>query len=362
MKHLVLRITERCNLYCRYCYADASAQSDMPDMTPGLACRAIEIASEAGGHLKVQFTGGEPLLNFDVVQAVYEFGRRTGRSLQLAVQTNGTLLDAEMCKKLRDMRCGIGVSLDGIGEGNVMRTDGGGKNAFDRIAKGIWQLGEAGMSCNLTSVISSANAGRLDEMLDVAIGFGNVKAIGFDMLRKLGRGTSSECEPQEETLKAGLSKLLARYEEMESMGVAPRLREIRRANSRRSKDPCAPYCYAQTGESMAVDGLGDTYPCSSLAGIEGYRLGSLDGVYAEHEEHEGCGVPCGMDGSGDKEARVRDSLRAPAGCLACRRFAACRGGCPAASSGDGCKSPLDCLMHRTFVDYVEGRVSMARFA
>lgn len=339
MKHLVLRVTERCNLMCEYCYANASPWADMPDMTMDLALRAVAEACPPGGNIKVQFTGGEPLLNIEVIEAVRGFGLRTGRVLHLAVQTNGALLDAAMCRRLREARCGVGVSIDGVGDGNGMRIDSIGQSAFDRAARGIWQLAEAGVRCNLTAVVSRANAARLNEVLDLALGFGNVGAIGFDMLRNLGRGVSPKCAPSEEALKNGLGRLFARYEEMEALGVAPRIREIERARRRRGSDDTR-YCHAQSADSAAIDSLGRVYPCSSLAGIERFRLGTLDdgGVSA-------------------RENAVRKALAPAEGCLSCKRFRACRGGCPAGNAADGSKNPLDCLMHSMFADYAEKHIS-----
>ena len=84
LRSLILRLTEDCDLACEYCYADAGPGGER--MTPQTACRAIELACPPGGSLRVQFTGGEPLLAWETLLAAADFGRRTGRRLSLSIQ------------------------------------------------------------------------------------------------------------------------------------------------------------------------------------------------------------------------------------------------------------------------------------
>ena len=64
-KLLILRITNRCNLACKYCYAQTEIQK-REDMSLETAIKAIDMMAKRGGRLKVQFTGGEPLLRKDL--------------------------------------------------------------------------------------------------------------------------------------------------------------------------------------------------------------------------------------------------------------------------------------------------------
>ena len=121
IKLLVLRVTERCNLQCAYCYA-ARGEETIPDMDEAMALRAVELCCPQDSTLRIQFTGGEPLLRLDLMGAVAAFGKRTGRKLVLSVQTNGTLLTPQTCLQLRAIQCGVGVSLDGMGDANSLRT------------------------------------------------------------------------------------------------------------------------------------------------------------------------------------------------------------------------------------------------
>ena len=72
MKYLILKITNKCNLNCIYCYnADKNEIKDMDFKT---AKNSIDyILSDDADKLKIQFTGGEPLLNFDLIEKVIKY-------------------------------------------------------------------------------------------------------------------------------------------------------------------------------------------------------------------------------------------------------------------------------------------------
>ena len=327
---LVLRITERCNLNCAYCYAAGSGcpQADMP---VELACETVALCCPEGGSLRIQFTGGEPLLNLPVMEAVYRFGRETGRRLRLAVQTNGTLLAPDTCRRLAAMNCALGVSLDGPGEANRLRSRSDGTPSFTDAVQGIRNWGTLGRRCNLTVVVTRVNAVHLGQLADLALWLGNVSGVGLDLFRPLGRGSGQELTPDGPDLAVGLRKLIHWTKELQAAGIPFRLRELERAAKRQKAGGCGGvYCYAQTEQSLAVDGAGNCWPCSSLAGRNSCLLGNIrDGL--PHTARSTCG------------------LDAPAACTDCGAFSLCGGGCPAGRTG-GTPDPMVCVMHHILTD------------
>ena len=328
IKSLILRITERCNLKCTYCYAAAQPK---PDMTCEMAIKIVQLCCEPGDSLHIQFTGGEPLLNFKVIEDVYNFGKKTDRKLILAIQTNGTLLTPEICRKLHQFQCGIGVSLDGIGKENCFRMFSDGRPAYEEIANGIHNLANENLKCNITTVISSANAENLSKILDASLYFGNIAGIGLDLCRPIGRASLRDCSPSTENLSKGLTKLILKYKELRKIGIPIHLREWDRITNRHlyPTDDCI-YCYAQTEKSLAVDGYGDCYPCSSLMGFSSCFLGNI------------------KDGLPTLKRSCLD-LNPPDKCIKCPEFNLCKGGCPAMriNSPKNINS-LTCQMHNIF--------------
>lgn len=333
IRSLVLRLTERCNLRCAYCYA--AVEREVPDMTPELARRAVELCCPPGGELRVQFTGGEPLLALETMEAVCALGRETGRRLRLSVQTNGTLLTPESCRRLAAVRCAVGVSLDGLDTANALRTFPDKTPAFSAAAEGIRSLGRLGIRCNLTAVVTRANAARLGELPDLALWLGNVGSVGLDLFRPLGRGAGQELAPRPEELEAGLRALCRRTAEIQKAGIPFRLRELERLRRRLACADCSGiYCYAQTEQSLAVDGGGSCWPCSSLAGRKEFFLGNL------------------RDGLPERPSL---GLEAPPGCVECPEFALCLGGCPARRTAQkNWPDGLACLMHRVLREEMRG--------
>lgn len=326
IKSLILRITEQCNLRCAYCYA---GRGGIGHMTEETALRAVALCCPEGGSLRIQLTGGEPLLNLEVMEAVSAFGKATNRQLRLAVQTNGTLLTPETCRKLSAMKCAVGVSLDGLLESNRCRAFPDGTSSFTAALQGIRTLGEAGIRCNLTTVVTSANAKNLGQLSDIALWLGNVSGVGLDLFRPLGMGESQELSPDEEDLSQGLKELIRKTTEIQSAGIPFRLRELERLKKQTACGGCGGiYCYAQTDESLCIDKDGNCWPCSSLAGNKTYYLGNLrDGLPAA--------------------ARSSLSLKAPDSCQRCESFPYCGGGCPAGRTAqDKERDRLTCAMHK----------------
>lgn len=324
LKLLVLRVTQKCNLSCEYCYAFDGTEENMP---VDIALRAVEMAAQPGETLKIQFAGGEPLLNMECIEAVYEFGRITGRKLVMSLQTNGTLLTIENCNKLKKMNIAVGVSIDGIGDADKLRKYPDGRPSFRDAAEGIKNLGRCNKKCNLMAVVTFVNERKLDNLLDLALYFGNVYGIGLDIFRPIGRGKNKNLTASEKELSAGVDSLLNKYDEFQKINMPVRIKELERIKHllkyKQKKDL---YCYAQTQCSLAVDTKGNLYPCSSFVCKE-HLLGHLDNYE-----------------SAVFAARKCDAL--PKTCRNCSIVSYCRGGCPANSD-----KKLICILNKRFYDY-----------
>ncbi len=357
IESLILRITERCNLNCAYCYATANQPAagyqavagnqatGGPDMAEEDALKAVELCCGPGEKLRIQFTGGEPLLNRKVMEAVYSFGKATGRKLRLSVQTNGSLLTRETCRKLKEMNCAVGVSLDGVGKANGLRCFPDNSPSFQAAVTGIRNLGAEGIRCNLTVVVTKVNAPFLGKLPDLALWLGNVSGVGLDLFRELGRGAGAGLGASEEEFGRGLRELLKRSDQIREAGIPFRFREwerIKRLMEEKSRGETGTgaeiYCYAQTDRSLAMDGRGNFWPCSSMAGQPGCLLGNLAD-----------GLPTRWG---------KDCCPAPGGrCAACPELALCRGGCPAGRlAGGGEPDRLNCVMNRILTEhYLQNR-------
>ena len=106
-------VTTRCNLKCKYCQTKSLTKEDM---SYEIASRVLKYIFDVNNlYVTLEFQGGEPLLNWEVLRFLIEHARKfnTGKNLKIAVVTNLTLLDDEKAKFLVDNDVSICTSLDG---------------------------------------------------------------------------------------------------------------------------------------------------------------------------------------------------------------------------------------------------------
>lgn len=277
IKLLILRVTNDCNLRCRYCYACGGDNRD--SMSLDIAIRAVDYAAARSKSFKIQFTGGEPLLKFSLIKKIIAYLNNCSSSILYQLQTNGTLITPEIARELKTLRIAVGVSLDGMPEVNdPLRPFASGSGSTIATLQGLQNLKSAGVKVGLTAVLTADNIADLPRLVELASYQGNVHGITLDLLRPVGRCADNKILPPEpELLVRQVRAGLRRAEELAGMGGSlVRFREVerikyqfRRGGSRQH------YCYATTGQSMVVMPRGEVYPCSSLAGIPDFYLGNI---------------------------------------------------------------------------------------
>ena len=123
LKTLVLHVAESCNLRCRYCYhgEKENGNGDQRQMSRDVAIRAVDFLFERSGGMEdlvLVFFGGEPLLNFETIRCAAQYAEEqaavSGKRVNFAITTNGTLLTSEIVDFLQEHDVSITVSLDGF--------------------------------------------------------------------------------------------------------------------------------------------------------------------------------------------------------------------------------------------------------
>ncbi|MEN6370598.1 MAG: radical SAM protein [Armatimonadota bacterium] len=137
--HLTLHLTARCNLRCRYCYAEPHSGGDMTlDTIKSAISMAMNDKKTPDESLGVIFFGGEPLLKRDLIAETVRHCRRieaeTGQMFHFKMTTNGTLLDEEFLTNPDTSGIFVALSHDGIRSAHDMnRLDAEGKGSFDAL-------------------------------------------------------------------------------------------------------------------------------------------------------------------------------------------------------------------------------------
>lgn len=146
---LTLNIVNSCNLRCRYCWNQSGAygkSSSLKEMMgQEVAFKAVDLLlkeSEGARDLVIDFYGGEPLLNFDLIKRVISYCRRIQNNnrvnFRFLLATNGTLLNKERGEFLIENAVDVAVSLDGSRKiQDTQRPFPGGRGSFDLIINNI---------------------------------------------------------------------------------------------------------------------------------------------------------------------------------------------------------------------------------
>lgn len=284
IKAMCLHVSHDCNLRCKYCFAsqgDFKGQRMLMDLDTGK--KALDFLLENSGNrrnLEVDFFGGEPLMNFDLVQDLVEYGRRLekefNKHFRFTMTTNGVLLNDEIIDYLNKEMDNVVLSLDGRKELNdEMRPTSNGRGSYDHIVPKFKKLveGRGDKDYFIRGTFTNHN---LDFSKDIVL----FKELGFEK-------TSMEpvvTDPKEEYAirKEHLERILDEYEKFSKIYM-----DIRKENPNftffhymidLSGGPCAYKksigCGAGT-EYVAVTPEGDIYPCHQFVGEKEFLLGNV---------------------------------------------------------------------------------------
>lgn len=144
IKSMCLNVSHLCNLRCEYCFADGGTYNGAAEnMSFDVALKAIDmiVSKSANRHnLEVDFFGGEPLLNFDVVKKTVEYARSIekahNKNFRFTITTNAMLLNDEIIDFFNKEMYNVVVSIDGRRSvHDCVRKTASGKGSFDTAIK-----------------------------------------------------------------------------------------------------------------------------------------------------------------------------------------------------------------------------------
>ncbi|MBE6683313.1 MAG: thioether cross-link-forming SCIFF peptide maturase, partial [Ruminococcaceae bacterium] len=149
IKALCLHIAHTCNLNCSYCFASQGKyHGDRAVMSFEVGKRALDFLIENSGsrrNLEVDFFGGEPLMNFDVVKQLVAYARsiekEKGKNFRFTLTTNGLLIDDDVIEFANKEMSNVVLSLDGRKEiHDRFRVDYAGNGSWERIVPKFQKL------------------------------------------------------------------------------------------------------------------------------------------------------------------------------------------------------------------------------
>lgn len=184
-----LHLTERCNLSCSHCYQPGTQCSgEMPASTVGhVIAEAADMLDRWNDAYGISFdrsmhvTGGEPLLRPDLPD-VLAACRRYGFTTFLL--SNGTLVDTETAKRIRDAVDGVQVSIEGP---EAVHDTIRGKGAFSRACRGVAAMVGENIPVTLNLTLSRMNVDYVEDLRQIASDWGAAR-VGLSRLVPAGKG------------------------------------------------------------------------------------------------------------------------------------------------------------------------------
>ena len=284
VKALCLHVAHSCNLNCEYCFASQGKYSgERALMSFETGKRALDFLIEHSGsrrNLEVDFFGGEPLMNWQVVKDLVKYARSVekqhNKNFRFTLTTNGMLIDDEVIEFSNREMSNVVLSLDGRREiHDRYRVDYEGRGSWDRIVPKFQEFVKRRGDKNyyIRGTFTHANPDFLKDietMLD----------LGFTEL-SMEPVVAAENDPASLT-KEDISVVKEQYEKL-ALLMLDREKEGRPFTFYHYmidlKDgPCVYKRISGCGsgtEYMAVTPWGDLYPCHQFVGDEKFRLGDV---------------------------------------------------------------------------------------
>jgi len=284
VKALCIHIAHTCNLNCSYCFASQGKyHGDRAMMSFEVGKRAFDFLIENSGNrrnLEVDFFGGEPLMNFDVVKRLVEYARsiekQHNKNFRFTLTTNGMLIDDDVIDFANREMSNVVLSLDGRKEvHDRYRVDYAGNGSWEKIVPKFQKLVKAreGKNYYMRGTFTHRNPDFLEDiktMLD----------LGFNELSMepvvCAKGDESELTAED------MEIVKKQYED---------LAELMLQKDKEGKPftfyhymidltggPCIYKRISGCGsgtEYMAVTPWGDLYPCHQFVGEEKFKLGDI---------------------------------------------------------------------------------------
>ena len=288
IKALCLHVAHTCNLNCSYCFASQGKyQGDRAIMSYEVGKRAFDFLIENSGsrrNLEVDFFGGEPLMNWDVVKKLVAYARSIekehNKNFRFTLTTNGLLIDDEVIDFLNKEMSNVVLSLDGRREvHDLFRKDYAGNGSYDKIVPKFKKLVEArqGKDYYVRGTFTHNNVDFTNDIFHMA-------DLGFTELSM----EPVVCAPTDPCALTpeDMPKIFEQYEIL-AKEMLKRKKEGRPFTFYHymldlKNGPCIYKRITGCGsgtEYMAVTPWGELFPCHQFVGDPKYSLGNIyDGV------------------------------------------------------------------------------------
>lgn len=286
IKALCLNVAHDCNLKCKYCFAkqgDFGCNAELMPLEIGKKAMDFLVANSGNRkNLDVDFFGGEPLMNWEVVKELVKYGREiekpAGKNMRFTITTNGVLLDDEKIDFINEHMHNVVLSLDGRKEINDnMRLTVNDKGSYDVIVPKFQKLVSQRPKDKYYYVRGTFTRNNLDFSKDI----NHFADLGFEL-------TSVEPVVDDESNPFALREedLPKIFEEYENYAAELAERQLKGEKLKffhfmidLNQGPCVIKRITGCGagnEYISITPNGDIYPCHQFVGKEEFIMANLN--------------------------------------------------------------------------------------
>ena len=285
VKALCLHIAHDCNLACKYCFAEEGEYHGRRAlMSFEVGKKALDFLIANSGNrrnLEVDFFGGEPLMNWEVVKQLVEYGRKKekeyNKNFRFTMTTNGVLLNDEIMEFCNREMSNVVLSLDGRKEVNdKMRPFRNGKGSYDLIVPKFQKFAQLRETRDyyIRGTFTRQNMDFAKDVLEFAdLGFSSMSIEPVVAQPEEDYAIREEDLPQ---ILDEYDKLAVEYIHRQKEGKGFNFFHF---NIDLKQGPCVAKRLSGCGsgtEYLAVTPWGDFYPCHQFVGEESFLLGNVD--------------------------------------------------------------------------------------
>ncbi len=300
IKALCLHVAHTCNLNCSYCFASQGKyHGERALMSFEVGKRALDFLIENSGtrrNLEVDFFGGEPLMNWNVVKDLVKYARsvekKHNKNFRFTLTTNGMLIDEDVIEFANKEMSNVVLSLDGRKEiHDLTRVDYAGNGSYEKIVPKFQEIVKSrnGKNYYMRGTFTHANPDFTKDVFHMAdLGFTELSmepvVSSPDDPMAL---TKEDLEIVKEQCEILAKEMIKRKKEGRGFTFYHYMIDL-------TSGPCIYKRISGCGsgtEYMAVTPWGDLYPCHQFVGEESYKLGDIwNGVTNEtlREEFRSC--------------------------------------------------------------------------
>lgn len=302
VKALCLHIAHDCNLKCSYCFAEEGEYHGKRQlMSLEVGKKAIDFLIKNSGNrknLEIDFFGGEPLLNFEVVKEIVKYARsledKYNKNFRFTITTNGILLNDEIIEFINKNMHNVVLSIDGRKEVNdKMRKRFDGSGSYDKIVPNFIKVAQS-RNQNNYYVRGTFTRNNLDFSEDVI----HLAELGFKQISV--EPVVTEITQDYALKEEDIEKLFKEYEKL-ALKMIEMKKEGKGFNFFHfmidlSGGACIAKRLSGCGsgtEYLAVTPEGDLYPCHQFVGMNEFKMGTVyEGVQNKQirDKFENCNV------------------------------------------------------------------------